>query len=308
MAKLKDKIENGLNDVRILILGGQVLIGAELRVFFEPDLSAIPHATQVAQLIGCGLMILGLGPLMLPAAYHQLVNEGEDTPEISKLTGIVLNYGLLPFAVGLAVGLLMAAQKIAGTRTAWISGILIGGLALALWYGVGYMNLHNIKSEDDFKDDGQAKNGDKGTPLTDKIKQVLTETRMVLPGTQALLGFQVVIFLMQEFDKLPSVSKWIHFGSLIAVSLSAILLITPAAYHRIAFKGEDSEEFRIVAARLMLGAMFFLGLGLSGDFFVITLKITRSFAMAFGCSAALLVFFYTLWFAFPIWKRRTFHG
>ncbi len=261
MAKLKDKIENGLNDVRILILGGQVLIGAELRVFFEPDLSAIPHATQVAQLIGCGLMILGLGPLMLPAAYHQLVNEGEDTPEISKLTGTVLNYGLAPLRSRSGGGPVDGGPEnrrnphsldFRNSHRRPCPGALVRSR-------IHESPQHQI--EDDFKDDGQAKNGDKGTPLTDKIKQVLTETRMVLPGTQALLGFQVVIFLMQEFDKLPSVSKWIHFGSLIAVSLSAILLITPAAYHRIAFKGEDSEEFRIVAARLMLGAMFFLGLG-----------------------------------------------
>ena len=67
MAKLKDKIENGLNDVRILILGAQVLIGAGFRVFFEPDFSNIPQPTQVAQLGGLGLMILGMGPLLLPA-------------------------------------------------------------------------------------------------------------------------------------------------------------------------------------------------------------------------------------------------
>jgi hypothetical protein len=303
MAKLKDKIENGLNDVRILILGAQVLIGADFRVFFEPDLPTIPHATQLAQLIGCGLMVLGLGPLMLPAAYHQVVDDGEDTPHISKLTSTALNYGLLPFAIGLGLGLYMTAQKLAGTHAAWISGTLIGGLALVFWYGAGYMNFHDSKSEDGQKDDGHKENGQQGTPLTDKIKQVLTEARMVLPGTQALLGFQVVIFLMQDFDKLPSVSKWIHFGSLVAVSLSAVLLITPAAYHRIAFKGEDSEEFRIIAARLMLAAMFFLGLGLSGDFFVITYKITHSLIGASGCSGGLLAFFYTLWFAFPGWKR-----
>jgi len=33
-----------------------------------------------------------------------------------------------------------------------------------------------------------------GTKLKDKIKLVLTEARVVLPGAQALLGFQLITF------------------------------------------------------------------------------------------------------------------
>ena len=42
------------------------------------------------------------------------------------------------------------------------------------------------------------------TPITDKVQQVLTETRMVLPGAQALLGFGTIAVLMDAFKNLPS--------------------------------------------------------------------------------------------------------
>lgn len=306
MARLKDKIENGLNDVRILILGAQVLIGAGFRVFFEPDFPHVPHSTQIAELCSLGLMIVGLGPLLLPAAFHRIAERGEDTARIKQLTSRVLNYGLLPFAVGLAVGLFMVAQKVLGNRMAWIFGSLIGAVAVIFWYGSGYMNLDKQKRQEAKEKDEQDEEETRkhGTPLSDKIKQVLTEARMVLPGTQALLGLQIVIFLMQDFDKIPGTLKLIHFASLISVALSAVLLIAPAAYHRIAEHGEDSEEFHDLASRLILAAMFFLGLGLAGDFLVVTWKVSNSFTLATWLAILLLLFFYGLWFGYSGWKRR----
>jgi hypothetical protein len=44
---------------------------------------------------------------------------------------------------------------------------------------------------------------DDETPLSAKIEYVLTEVRVVLPGVQALLGFQLVIVLTRAFEDLP---------------------------------------------------------------------------------------------------------
>jgi hypothetical protein len=52
------------------------------------------------------------------------------------------------------------------------------------------------------------------TPLHAKMEEMLTEARVVLPGAQALFGFQLVIVLTQSFEQLPSVSKITHAASL----------------------------------------------------------------------------------------------
>jgi Family of unknown function (DUF6328) len=307
MAELKDKIENGLNDVRILILGGQVLIGAGFRTFFESGFDRLSRATQIAQLCGLGVMLVGLGPLLLPAAFHRIVEKGEATVRFKRLLNNALSFGLFPFALGLAVDLFMSGEKIGGARTAWISGIASGVLALGLWYGIEYMQRERSqksmavkRTEEDKKEQRESS----GESLTDKIKQVLTELRMVLPGTQALLGFQFVIILMPDFEKIPAHSKWIHLGSLAAIAISAILLIAPAAYHRIVEHGEDSEEFHNFAGRILLLAMFFLGLGLAGDFFVVVQKISGSLQLACWLAIGLMMFFLLLWFGYTIWKRH----
>jgi len=53
------------------------------------------------------------------------------------------------------------------------------------------------------------------------------------PGAQALLGFQFAVMLVDGFDQLPASSQYLHLVSLVAVALSTVLLIAPAAYHRL---------------------------------------------------------------------------
>ena len=74
--------------------------------------------------------------------------------------------------------------------------------------------------------------------LEEKIDQMLTEARVVLPGAQALLGFQLAIVLTDGFEKLPAGLKLIHGAALIFVALAIILLMTPAPYHRIVYAGQ----------------------------------------------------------------------
>ena len=69
--------------------------------------------------------------------------------------------------------------------------------------------------------------------LKSKIEQMLTEARVIIPGAQALLGFQLIAVLTKAFNELPSAFKYVHCVALSAVTLSVILLMTPAALHRI---------------------------------------------------------------------------
>ena len=143
-----------------------------------------------------------------------------------------------------------------------------------------------------------------GTKLKDIIQQVLTEVRVVLPGAQALLGFQFISLLMEGFEKLPQSSKYVHFISLSLVALTVILLMTPAAYHRLVERGEDTEHFHRFASRTLLASMIPLALGIAGDFYVVARKITESDGLAIGLAGIALLIFYGLWFGFTLYRRQ----
>src|SRR5262245_25946426 len=73
---------------------------------------------------------------------------------------------------------------------------------------------------------------------------LLEECRMVLPGIQALFGFQLIAVFNQGFDeKLSPGEQQLHFIALFLVALSAALVMTPAAIHRQTQQRSVSERF-----------------------------------------------------------------
>ena len=82
---------------------------------------------------------------------------------------------------------------------------------------------------------------DKQQSLEARIVQALTELRVILPGAQALFGFQVSAVLTDAFETLSATSKTVHLVSMGLVVVAIILLIAPASYHRIAAGGEAEE-------------------------------------------------------------------
>jgi hypothetical protein len=139
--------------------------------------------------------------------------------------------------------------------------------------------------------------------IDEEIRHALTEIRMVLPGAQALLGFQFITLVLQEFEKLPGSMKTMHLVSLSMMALAVILLMTPAAYHRIAERGENTEHFHHFAGRMLLAALVPLGLGLAGDFYVVMWKVTSSHRVAASCTMALVVFIFGMWFGLPVYRK-----
>jgi len=139
--------------------------------------------------------------------------------------------------------------------------------------------------------------------LDEEIRHVLTEIRMVLPGAQALVGFQLIVMLLQEFDKLPESLKQLHLLSLGLMTLAVILLMTPAAYHRIVLKGENTAEFHQTAGRMLLLSLIPLALGVAGSFYIVAWKVLGSVSAAV-ITAALLVLNFGYWFGWPAYQRR----
>ena len=78
---------------------------------------------------------------------------------------------------------------------------------------------------------------------------------MVTPGIQALFGFQLVAAFNERFRQLGPIEQALHFVALVLVALSAALIMTPAAYHRIAEPGSVSRFFVRLASWFIAIAM-----------------------------------------------------
>src|SRR3989442_9118053 len=102
MAELKDRIENVLNETRILLLGGQVLLGFTYRVYFEPGFDRLPREAQIVQTLGLVVLTAGLGWLISPASFHQIAERGEETLRVHDFTNRILTGDCFPLRLELA--------------------------------------------------------------------------------------------------------------------------------------------------------------------------------------------------------------
>jgi hypothetical protein len=147
----------------------------------------------------------------------------------------------------------------------------------------------------------------KATPLKIKIEQMLTEARVIIPGGQALLGFQLIATLTKAFNELPALFKYIHCAGLCAVALAVVLLMTPAAVHRLGFQGEDDPDFYKIGSRLVIAASIPLAIGISSDVAVVFFKTTESTSVALSAGVAALIALLGFWLAYPLWHRIRFN-
>lgn len=306
MAKLTDKIESALNESRMLVIGAQVLLGFQYRSFLEKGFESLPLTTQLLMLCGLFAMLTTVALLVAPAAYHRIVERGEDTWELHRYATKVMVVALLPFAFGLGINLYVAVGKTLGRKIGVVAGLGAMLLALFFWYGLEFarrrQRREERRGEGSMADESEVKES-AGTKLKVKIKHVLTEARVVLPGAQALVGFQFVAVLMESFDKLPPWSKYVHLLSLAMTALTVVLLMTPAAYHRIVEEGEDTEHFHRLASRFVIAAMVPLALGMCGDVYVVVLKVLDSQLVAVVAALVMLALFWELWFGLTIYRR-----
>lgn len=318
LAEIKDKVKISLDETRILVLGVQVLLGFDYSGALSQGFDKLPEISQYAKLASHCLLIFGFGLLISPASQHQIVNEGKSTPAFLEFVTRVAGAALLPIALALGIDVYVPSERITGQLPAALIGALISVLALFFWYGIEVMYRSRSgkntaaaaaqskqRQEKQSMSDDQKQQSDDSDSVKDRVNHVLTETRVVLPGAQALLGFQLAGVLMESFEKLPESSKYIHLASMFAVAIATILLMTPAAYHRIAEQGRETEHFHRIAGRLLLAAMAVLAAGISGDFYVVVAKTLQSSTAAIVFAGLTLLFFYGLWFGFTFAQKQS---
>ena len=300
MTKLKEQIKLALDESRMLILGVQIFLGFAFRGVFESGFEKIPQLSQYLKLGALSLLLVTTGLLMAPGSYHRIVRDGSDARDLHDFATTVMDLALVPFLLALSLDVYLTIGRVLGATGGAIVGGFTGLLALFFWYAFGFVSRRGPRKQ---RKDRETLPEAHPTKLSDKIDQVLTEARVVLPGVQALLGFQLITMFMDGFEKLPNSSKYIHMASLVLMAGTMILAMTPAAYHRVAERGQDTERFHRVASIFLIAVMVTLPLGLCGDVFIVFRKVTGSVAGSLSAALAVMIFFYALWFGFTAYRR-----
>ncbi|MFL5607563.1 MAG: DUF6328 family protein [Gemmatimonadaceae bacterium] len=146
----------------------------------------------------------------------------------------------------------------------------------------------------------RADRGEQPLSLTDSATHLLNEGRMVLPGIQALFGFQLIAVFNQGFAQELSASEQIlHLAATVLVAIAVALVMTPTALHRQLEPRGVSEGLVLISSRLLLWSMVPLALGISLDLYLVARVILGAAVPAAVIAVGLLALYLGLWFLLP---------
>ena len=291
---LDRKIKIALDETRLMILGSQVLFGFLCQAAFQEGFNGLTERAQFLLCCALILMTLSIGCLIAPSMQHRIVEAGQSTRRLEKSTTLFAAWSLLPMAFGLGLALFVVCENLVGRATAVSIGLLTTLFAGGLWYALPFLIGRT---------EGPMATHEGTTPLATRVEQMLTEARVVIPGCQAMLGFQFVVILTRAFGELPMSVKTVHIAGLCCVTLATILLMTPAALHRQAFGGNDSATFLRIGSAFVMGASLPLAAGIALDIYVVLYRVAESTTLAATVSTILFGVMLLLWYLHPLWVR-----
>jgi hypothetical protein len=296
--KLESVLKTSLDELRMQMLGSQVLFGFQFQGLFQDNFEALPLSGRMADGVAMALMTLVLGLILAVPCQHRIVEGGASTLRILRVSSRCANYALGPLAAAIACDIYVATVHTVGNTRGIALASAAFTFAIGAWYGLGTLmrGIWNTPR-------GLTPMKETPTHLHAKIEQLLTEARVILPGAQALLGFQLIVMMTKSFDRLPPPVQAMHVIALVSLVIAVTLLIAPAALHRLALQGRDDAKLLGLGSVVITLALLPFAASICCDIWVAVFKLTGSDTLATVGALAAAILLLGMWFILPLWLR-----
>ena len=146
------------------------------------------------------------------------------------------------------------------------------------------------------------------TPTTDEetpkerrdreLVELLQEMRVAITGVQVLFAFLLTLPFTERYRHLSADERKVHFLAILAAALSSLLLIAPAANHRLLFRDGTKELLLRAANKLVIVGLVMLAAGIGLSLYLATAVIFSTPVAAVTAALVLAVTVFA-WFVFP---------
>jgi uncharacterized protein DUF6328 len=296
--QLESALKTSLDELRMQMLGVQVLFGFQFQGLFQDNFQSVTASGKVVDAAALVFTTIVLGLIIAVPSQHRIVEAGTDTQRLFRVSLRYAKYALAPLGAAIACDFYVAALAPFGSSTSIVFATVAFLFAIGAWYVFGLLIRRKQHHH------GTAAMPETKTSLHSKIEQMLTEARVILPGAQALLGFQLIIMMTKAFEQFPRGVQRVHLIALANIVLSIVLLIAPAAIHRVAFDGTDDPKLHLVGSRIITIALLPLACAIACDMGVALFKLYGNTAIApLGATLAGMLLI-GLWYLLPLGVRR----
>jgi hypothetical protein len=135
-----------------------------------------------------------------------------------------------------------------------------------------------------------------------ELIELLNELRVALPGVQFLFAFLLIVPFQQTVDKVTGFQRGVYFVALAAAAVATVLLIAPAAQHRVLFRQHDKEKLLQRGSRSAFAGLLVLAVAIVSAVLLVV-DVLFSLTLAWVTAGALSVLLLWWWVVVPFWQR-----
>ena len=153
-------------------------------------------------------------------------------------------------------------------------------------------------SDEDRLDDATDGETEENEEQRERYRELLEETRTVMPGTQVLFAFLLTAAFSESFKDLDLLAKRAYAGALLLAAVAAITLMAPTAFHRVSDPGSRAERLT-VSTKLQVTGMTLLLASMTLVTFVVGRLIFDDTAVGLLFGAVTAATGIALWYLLP---------
>ena len=123
-------------------------------------------------------------------------------------------------------------------------------------------------------------------------RELLEELRSLIPGAEVLFGFLLAIRFTEQFGKLTTLQEYVYYATLLSTAVALVLLLAPAAFHRIRFREGDKELMLLKGNREAIAGTAAIATAFTGVLFLVSDLV---FSIPVAIVVAIAFFLLTAW-------------
>ncbi|CAN5148163.1 MAG: hypothetical protein H0U82_05170 [Actinobacteria bacterium] len=123
--------------------------------------------------------------------------------------------------------------------------------------------------------------------------ELLEELRSLIPGAEVLFGFLLAIRFSGQFADLNDRLRYVYYFTLVSTGVALVLLLAPAAHHRLRFREGDKDYMLRKGNREAIAGSVAIALAFTGVIFLVT-------ELVFGVHEAIVAA--VGFFALVVWR------
>jgi hypothetical protein len=135
--RLNRQLMELLNELRVAMPGVQILFGFLLTVPFQQRFSQVNDFQQTVYFVTLVAAAVAAAFFIAPSAYHRVMFEQQDKPNIIHIGTGQMIVGLAALAIAMNGAVLLVTDVLFEAPTVAVTVTALGALYMSLWFGFG---------------------------------------------------------------------------------------------------------------------------------------------------------------------------